>query len=121
MLPFGNHCQRGGKEPLVDPAIDSSLQVMRILQQMPADLWIKSVEVTQRTVQGRVDRKKGVQVKGHGKEVSGRSIQTILTTWAGELEKAYNPEITSAVAAGGDTIDFGLFFDFVRPAAQEDD
>ena len=91
---------------------DSSLRVMRILQQMPQDLWIKSVEVTERTVKGGRDRKKGVQVKGHGKEVSGRSIQRIFTRWAGELAKTYHPEITSDPR--GDTIDFGLFFDFVQ-------
>ena len=71
---------------------------------------------------GGNDRVRGVQVKGHGKEVSGRSIRTVYNKWTRKLKESFDPELTYAEDA--DKIAFGLWFNFLQPvktAKTEDD
>ena len=74
---------------------------------------IESIEVDQR--RGRVKRH-GVKVKGHAKEVSGKSIEIVYRTYVAKL-KQRNKNFSTPVYQnpGGARIDFEWFFEMAKP------
>ena len=92
--------------------LDGSLRVMRALQAMPEDLWVDRIEVK---LAGRgAHRQTVIQVKGKGKDVTGRAPQGVFTAFAAELKK--RPELGAIKTPAnfqGNALDFTLEFDLI--------
>ena len=95
---------------------DGIVRVMRALQDLPADMWIETIEVDSRSGRGR-NQKYGVKVKGHGKEGSV-AIAAVYAAFVAKLKKrkGIGKVTTPGFTPKGNTIDFEWFFDQMPPA-----
>lgn len=83
-----NVLRRGLVDELVKRSVpfDGTVRVLRALQSLPEDMWVESVTVDAKKSRGR-DKKFGVRVKGHGKEVSGDSVAGVYRQFFAELKQ----------------------------------
>lgn len=120
--------QRDLVELLVQKSVpfDGSLRVMRALQDLPDDLWVESVEVVRPRGRSAVGSY-GVRVKGHGKEVSGKSLDAVYSGCVAALLKRDDVgQLDHKIKKEGSQVHFEWFFDQLpevpaKPASSEED
>jgi type IV pilus assembly protein PilM len=96
--------------------LDGTIRVMRALQEIPEDLWIQTIEVSdQKGSRVGKSRTKIVHVKGKGKEVTGPAIESIFTKFAASLKSRKDLGEVKTPSTPGEhaTIEFDFQFNLL--------
>ncbi|MCB9889234.1 MAG: pilus assembly protein PilM [Planctomycetes bacterium] len=101
--------------------LDGSLQVLRSLQALlPEDLWLDVVEVVPNKSAKGATKGQLIHVRGRGKEVSGKPINSVFQGFAAALKDKFKgiAEVKTPATPKGNEIQFDVFVDLLAGGAQ---